>query len=266
VADAADRIAAALAADVELLLAHPLYAQVDSVARLRMFMREHAFAVWDFMTLLKRLQRDVCGSSAGPWLPPASPSLARFVNEINLGEESDTDGRGGFASHFHLYLEAMDEIGADSGPIRELVERLRSGQSAASVLGFLPVRDETREFVRFNLNVAASGTPWEAAAVFCFGREDIIPEMFQRLLTSMGASGCPAERFRFYLERHIDLDQNEHGPLARQLTAELTEGREERIAQAIAAGRQALAMRRKLWDGILSRLTAAAVAAEMPEG
>ena len=37
------------------LLDHPIYAQVTSVADLRRFMEDHVFAVWDFMSLLKRL-------------------------------------------------------------------------------------------------------------------------------------------------------------------------------------------------------------------
>src|SRR5690348_5748381 len=93
----------------EELLAHPIYRAVDTLPRLQRFMSHHVFAVWDFMCLAKRLQRDLT-SLDRLWVPPQRPSLARFVNSVVLGEESDVDSDGRAASHLDLYLAAMDEI------------------------------------------------------------------------------------------------------------------------------------------------------------
>ena len=100
------------------LLAHPIYDRIDTIEDLRLFMEHHVFAVWDFMSLLKALQRLVCCVDV-PWTPPLDSAACRFVNEIVLGEESDEDGQGGFTSHFELYRRAMRQSGAETGPIRQ---------------------------------------------------------------------------------------------------------------------------------------------------
>lgn len=98
------------------LVAHPLYRSLCSIEAVRTFMQHHVFAVWDFMSLLKALQRAVTCVEL-PWMAQGNPEACRFVNEIVLGEESDQDGRGSYRSHFELYLEAMQDCGADAQPI-----------------------------------------------------------------------------------------------------------------------------------------------------
>src|SRR5438105_4439544 len=65
------------------LLAHPIYQRVGSLSALRTFMTSHIFAVWDFMTLLKALQRRLTSTEL-PWLPPGDIDTARLINEIVL--------------------------------------------------------------------------------------------------------------------------------------------------------------------------------------
>src|SRR5208282_865593 len=111
----------------------PIYTQVDSLDRLREFMRIHVFAVWDFMSLVKRLQDEVTIRTL-PWIPPARPRVARFANEVVLGEESDLGPDGNPASHFELYLRAMDEIGADTTEVRAFIARIGQGESWEAAL------------------------------------------------------------------------------------------------------------------------------------
>ena len=106
------------------LVDHDVYRRIDSLPALRVFMQHHVFAVWDFMSLLKALQQSLTCVDV-PWLPTSERLGCRLVNEIVLGEESDQDGQGGFASHFELYLRSMRQ---STREIDRFVEGLRAGQ------------------------------------------------------------------------------------------------------------------------------------------
>lgn len=234
------------------LAAHPLYASVSTKAALRAFMERHVVCVLDFMSLLKSLQRDLT-CTALPWRPPAHPELARLINEIVLGEESDELEPGRYGSHFEWYLEAMREVGADTAPVRELVRAFAAGVEPARALtecGLPPesVAFGARTFALIDAPVATR------AAVFFHGREDVIPRMFLPLALSLEASGEPCGALVGYLRRHVDLDGGVHGPAAERMLERLFRG--DLLAEAVAleAVRDALAAREALWDAITDAL------------
>lgn len=235
------------------LLDHALYDSVRNVDSLRVFMREHVFAVWDFMSLLKRLQQIVTCTTV-PWLPPVDATASRFINEIVLGEECDDDGHGGYASHFELYLQAMEEVGADTKPICEFVGKLRQQVPAEQALAEATILPSTRGFVSATLQLVSLGQPHEIASAFFHGREDVIPDMFSRLVVSLPQEGVNVERLVHYLQRHIELDGDEHGPLASRLVDKLCNQQPLRRDEAIAAASQAISQRIALWNGMLAEI------------
>lgn len=238
------------------LLQHPMYRALNTPGRLRIFMQHHVFAVWDFMSLLKRLQQDLTCVSV-PWVPRKGGHYVRFINEIVLGEESDADGRGGYASHLELYLEAMAECGADTGPITRFLSEVAGGRDPLSVLESLPVPGSVARFVGQTLDTARRAATHEVCAAFFFGREEIIPDMFQSLVKELQAAGFRADRLLYYLHRHIELDAGEHGPLAERLLVHLCGEDPGRLAEAEAAARTSLHARIRLWDGVLAAIAGA---------
>lgn len=232
------------------LIEHPIYSSIQSLPQLQLFMRSHVFAVWDFMSLLKSLQSHLVCTTV-PWIPPQNSLGARLVNEIVLGEESDEDATGGFGSHFELYTRAMCQCGADTSPIDRLIDSLREGRSIDEALETSSIEPPARRFVESTFAVIGSNDPCAIAAAFTYGREDLIPDVFQRIVDEMNESSAGRlSEFLYYLERHIELDADSHGPMARRLMESLCGDQPAKWQIATVAARQALESRLEFWDAI----------------
>lgn len=216
-------------------------------------MRHHVFAVWDFFTLLKRLQAEVTCVTI-PWQPRSLAEHGRFVMEIVLSEETDEDIDGGFISHFELYRRAMTELGADDRPIVAYLSRLSAGQDPVEALESNDIPDSVRSFVSHTLSVALHSPPHEVAASFCHGRENLLPDVLAPLRDNIGTALANAPVFAHYLDRHITLDHDEHGPLAVKLLAALCHGDPKLEAEAEQVGIAAIEARIMLWDGVLEEI------------
>ncbi len=236
------------------LLLHPLYARICDVPALQIFMQHHVFAVLDFMWLLKRLQKELT-CIQNPWLPAQNSDLTRFVNEIVLGEESDEDGPGKFCSHFELYLNSMKDVHANSEALHKFTQSLQNGVSVPDALAMANTPISVQNFVGFTHHVASNCSAAEVACVFCFGREDIIPEMFQRLLSSFEDADLQVPALSYYIRRHIELDGDHHGPLTRSMVNLLCHDAAT-IQQCVQTTRTAIQRRIDLWDGVLAEINA----------
>lgn len=234
----------------QALLAHPIYADLGEPRALGGFMEHHVFAVWDFMSLLKVLQQRVCCLTV-PWVPSPSASASRFINEIVLGEESDEDDQGGYASHFELYHRAMESYGASTSKINALLRALRLGHSVGQALESAEVSLPIRQFVKTTFGVIDQGSLHRIASAFTFGREDLLPGVFLRIVERLGEQAAGGlDKFKFYLHRHIDLDGEEHGPMAARLMTYLCQTDAAKWDEAAETAVAALQARLTLWNGI----------------
>ena len=232
------------------LLDHPVYGRINDLAAVRTFMEHHVYAVWDFMSLLKSLQQRLCCVTV-PWLPPAKPFAARLINEIVLAEETDVARDGSPASHFDLYVDAMREVGADTGPIHALFERLEAGSLITDALDECGAPTGVKEFVGRTFQVILSGDLPSIASAFTFGREDLLPGLFARMIEQLNAQGNGSlESFIYYLDRHVALDGDQHGPMAKKLIMLLCGDEPAAWDRAEAAAVTALESRLALWDAM----------------
>nr|CRH04618.1 conserved protein of unknown function [Candidatus Magnetococcus massalia] len=242
----------------EQLDRHPVYGKVKDARSLRLFMQHHVFSVWDFMSLLKSLQHHIAPSSQ-LWTPQPNPHFARFINEIVVEEECDEAlpgprGETRYASHYQLYLEAMEEVEADTQPVRQFVEQVKR-EGVHTFLKQAALPPAARSFMQSTFGFIQSGKPHVVAAAFALGREHIIPPMFRALLKEMQITQQQAPVFHYYLTRHIDLDGDHHGPLSMQLLTELCGGDKTKIQEAEDAAIQAIQARIIFWYGVGDSLT-----------
>lgn len=239
------------------LHAHPIYGAIGSVEALRVFMGHHVFSVWDFMSLVKSLQGTLAPVRV-PWTPVGDASARRFINQIVLEEESDSgpptpDGHPAYLSHFELYCQAMEEVGAAADTVRRFVALAgQDGVGKALAAGQVPAA--AQGFVRRTFGFIETGKPHVIAAAFALGREHIIPEMFRAILRHFGVEEAEAPAFHYYLRRHIHLDEDFHGPLSLHLLDVLCGGDPGKVAEAEQAAREAIEARIAFWDGVLVAL------------
>ncbi len=237
------------------LIDHKLYSTITAPEHLQVFMEHHVFAVWDFMSLLKSLQQKLTCVNV-PWVPVQNSDTCYLINEIVAGEESDVDMHGNRVSHFQLYLQAMQQAGCDTTAIGRLIEQLSNGKSVNEALKSEYIPQAAAAFVQQTFDVINTGKDYLEAAVFTFGREDLIPGMFISMVREQNnlATG-KMDILLYYLERHIEVDGDHHSHLAYDMTAQLCGTDERKWQEATNMVKQALKARIALWDGILNAIT-----------
>tara|TARA_S200000501_G_scaffold349690_1_gene366024 strand:- start:4 stop:852 length:849 start_codon:yes stop_codon:yes gene_type:complete len=235
----------------EKLLKHKLYSNIETIKDLRVFTENHVYAVWDFMSLLKALQIKLTCTKT-PWVPNSNSQTAYLINEIVLAEETDINQAGKRKSHYELYLDAMIDIGAEIEFPTKTINKIASSENIFMSIDKLEIHENIKEFLKFTFSVIKEGKPHKIAAIFTFGRENLIPNMFNEILREFEKNVTEGDisKLIYYFERHIELDEDEHGPMALEMVSMLAENDHEKWKEIEEISIEALEKRILLWDAI----------------
>jgi len=230
---------------------HSLYNKIKTPEELQIFMQHHVFAVWDFMSLLKSLQFKLTKTTT-PWIPIGSPEIRYLINEIVLAEETDVNLKGERQSHFEMYIDAMKKAGAATEPIEEFLKHIEHGTDIFLVIAISELPMSVKEFLKFTFEVIEEDKPHKTAAAFTFGRENLIPMMFNSIIEKIQKEfpKDDLELFKYYFDRHIELDEDEHGPMALKMIENLCGDDEQKWKEVEQVSKEALEKRLILWNGI----------------
>ena len=235
------------------LKSHRLYEQLETIEDIKIFTQDHVFAVWDFMSLLKALQIELTCVSI-PWVPRKKGKLTQFINEIALAEESDVDLSGESKSHFEMYLDAMGRMGSDTQKIEIFMSKIIQNMPVSEALDFAEVPDAVKSFVKVTFDTIYSNDAHKIASAFTFGREDLIPDMFIEIIQQTHEQESFKD-FLYYLNRHVELDGDSHGPLSLEMIVELCGDDQQKWSEVLATAKASLEVRISLWDYIADTIS-----------
>lgn len=230
---------------------HPLYSAIKSTEQIRTYMHSQVWCVWDFMTLVKSIQFKLIPPNI-LWQPPKYPTLGAYIYEVLLTEETDNSIRNGEnASHFQTYIEAMKESKVDTAAIEKFIQLISKGKSFDYSINKCGIHKEAREFVE-NTFQFANADLHISTSVFCLSREGVIPGMFNSLLSNLSL-GKDFKILNWYLNRHIYLDSESHGPLSIKLFKTVVDNKKKE-KEALEAALSALKARNKFMTSIFNKL------------
>lgn len=149
----------------------------------------------------------------------------------------------------------MQQAGSQAEGINNLFNELNFGKHIDEALIIANIPVAARNFVQHTFDVIDTNKDHLQAAVFTFGREDLIPDMFVSIVKELSQQlPGKVDILLYYLERHIEVDGDHHSQLAYQMTAELCGDDDSKWAEATVAVKEALQARIALWDGILEAI------------
>ena len=239
------------------LVNHSLYGTIETTYDLSLFLEQHVFAVWDFMSLLKALQQKLTCTTT-PWMPVGNPEMRYLINEIVLAEETDINLKGERKSHFEMYLDAMQECETATTKIDTFLQLVKDYKNINVAINNSPLNPALKDFLNFTFKIVEEGEAHEVAAAFTFGREELIPNMFTEILEKLQHNfpDTNLDQLIYYFKRHIELDEDEHGPMAMKMIEDLCGDDQKKWHEVTQVSQDALHVRFGLWNAIEASIIA----------
>ena len=222
--------------------------------QLSLFMESHIYAVWGFMSLLKSLQKCVTPNDI-PWIPNINTSngLVSFINEIVSSEESERFSKNKYLSHFEIYLMAMKRLGASTIEINRLLNKCKKNTFSQKMIDDLSISPAAKKFLKHDIKISLSNSPPKIIGCFALSREKIIPDMFKYILNVIEPTDTN-KILRKYLELHISIDSDRHGPLSKKLLNKICVSKKDKI-DAYYEANNSIRYRLKVWDSVAKELS-----------
>lgn len=238
----------------EQIVNHKLFSIINSIEDIQLFMEFHVYAVWDFMSILKALQQQLTCTES-PWFPKGNPNTRYLINEIVVGEECDVNSMGERKSHFEMYIDAMKQVDANTNDIQLFTDSLKKSNDFTKSFSIANTPIAAQSFVNFTFETINTQKDYLQAAIFTFGREDLIPNMFYSLVSELNERfPNQISQFKYYLDRHIEVDGDHHSHLAIEMTENLCGDDEDKWKEAESYIIRSLEQRKILWDGVFEAI------------
>ena len=149
----------------------------------------------------------------------------------------------------------MHQMGANTKPIYALIKAIYAGKSIEQAIDQSNIPENIQIFLKYTFDIAQHAPAHVKAAVFTFGREDLIPDMFIKFLEEMESDHSDkVSTFKYYIERHIEVDGDHHSQLACQMTENLCGDSSQKWMEAEEEVIRSLQARVQLWDGALREI------------
>ena len=151
----------------------------------------------------------------------------------------------------------MDQIEANTAPIKKFTNAIHNGASIDTAAAMVEMHPAIKAFLDLTFGVIAEGKPHCIAAAFTFGREDVIPDMFLEIIqqSKTSAEDGRYSKLLYYLNRHIELDGDEHGPISLKMVENLCGDDDTKWTETLKTAKSALQHRIDLWSLISNAIS-----------
>jgi pyrroloquinoline quinone (PQQ) biosynthesis protein C len=152
-----------------------------------------------------------------------------------------------------MYYQSMNEAGANTKKIESFLTNIDSGVDQALIKSDAP--KPAANFVKTTFSMLENAPVNVVASMFTFGREEVIPNMFRSIISKIDKDfKGRLKNFIYYLDRHIGVDEDEHGPAALKMIKVLCGNDEEKWKEAAQAAKMTMNARIVFWNEILDEL------------